>query len=417
MKPFETFLNRRDFIKRVSVGAAALGSGALTAARAQGANERIHIGLIGTGDRCQALMADIFKLADKHNVQITALCDVWQKNLNSTAAKVSGRFGSEPRKVTRFGEVLRMKDVDAVVIATPDNSHAAILLAALDAGKDVYVEKPMCTDILSATKALDLARANKRVVQVGTQRRSEGKFIGAARELQSGALGKINRVSAAMYVNQARWARPYEDCQPSDVDWDAFLFGQRKKVPFDAKLLRRWQLYRMCSNGIPGLWMTHYADAISLLTGAKFPSSVVALGGKYVWKDDREHADTFHALLDYPEGFLFSWAMGLGNSAGVHFTVHGTEGTLDMDKGIISCDGGRKFEPRKLSPVANQNHMDNWLECLRSRKRPSADIEYGHQHTVATVMAATAFETGRRQHYNPTKRTISAVQQSTIHSL
>jgi hypothetical protein len=90
--------------------------------------------------------------------------------------------------------------------------------------------------------------------------------------------------------------------------------------------------------------------------------------------------------------------------AGVYFTVHGTEGTLAMDKGIIS-----KFEPRKLSPVANQNHMENWLECLRSRKRPAADIEYGHQHTVATVMAATAFETGRRQNYNPTKRTIAAV--------
>ena len=401
-------MNRRHFIQTSSVAAAALTASPWISSAQNSANARINIGLIGTGDRCNALLGEVFKYADKHNVQVTAICDVWQKNLTATAARLKERFGSEPRKFTRFSELLSLKDIDAVIIATPDCSHAPILIAALQAGKDVYVEKPMSIDIPSANKALDLARANSRVVQVGTQRRSEGTFIAAAQELQSGAIGKINRISAAMYVNQARWARPYDDCKQADVDWDAFMFNQAKKAAFDPKLLRRWQLYRRFTNGIPGLWMTHYADAIHLLTGAKNPANVVALGNKYVWKDDREHADTFHTLLDYPEGFLFDWAMGLGNSSGIHFTIHGTQGTLDAEKWIVSCDGGSgpKFESRKIVPAPTQAHVDNWLECLRTRKRPAADIQYGQQHVVSTVMAATAFETGRRQTYDPVKRTI-----------
>lgn len=403
-------MNRRQFLKTTSAVTLAAGT-AVWVSRAQSRlNSRLNLGMIGAGNRAQALLGEILPLSDKHNMQVTAVCDVWQKNLESTAAKIKQKYGAEPRKFTRFGEVLRLKDIDAVVIATPDASHAPILVAALQAGKDVYVEKPMCIEVHSANRALDLARANNRVVQVGTQRRSDGHFIAAAKELQGGVIGKVNRISAAMCVNAPRWARSYDDCKPADVDWDAFLFNQRKKVPFDPKLLRRWQLYRITSNGLAGLWMTHYADSVHLLTGAKYPSRAVALGGKYVWKEDREHADTFQALLDYPEGFLFSWGMGLGNSAGIHYTIHGTQGTLDAEKWLVSSEGGTgaKFEPRTIALAQTTPHMENWLECLRSRKRPAADIEYGHQHVVATVMSATAFETGRRQKYDPVKRAISA---------
>ena len=403
-------LDRRQFLKTAAVAAAAAGVGVWTSQAQGSVNSRINLGMIGTGDRAQAHLSDILAVADKHNVRVAAVCDVWQKNLNVAAAKVKAKSGVEPQKFTRFGEVLASKDVDAVVIATPDASHAPILIAALQAGKDVYVEKPMCIDVPSANKALDLARANHRVVQVGTQKRSDGHFIAAAKELQSGAIGKINRVSAGMFVNAARWARPYDDCKQADVDWEAFLFNQRKKIPFDPKRLRRWQLYRMTSNGLAGLWMTHYADSVHMLTGAKYPTHVVALGGKYVWKEDREHADTFHALLDYPEGFLFSWCMGLGNSAGIHYTVSGTQGTLDAEKGLLSSEGGvgKTFEPRTIKPVPTASHMENWFDCLRSRQLPTADIQYGHQHVVATVMSATAFETGKRQKYDPVKRAISA---------
>jgi predicted dehydrogenase len=400
-------LNRRKFLRTSTTAAALLGTGVWTSRAQTSPNSRIRIGLIGTGDRCQQLMREIFEFAPKLNAQITAVCDVWQKNLNSSAAKAKEKFGVEPRKFTRFGELLNDADVDAVVIATPDFSHAAILLAALELRKDVYVEKPMCLDVPSANNALDRARANKCVVQVGTQRRSDGNFLAAAKELQTGAVGKINRISAAMCVNQARWARPYDDCKAVDVDWDAYLFNQQEKPAFDPKLLRRWQLYRRFSNGMPGLWMTHYADAVHLLTGATHPAAAVALGGKYVWKADREHADTFQALLDYPQEFLFSWGMGLGNSAGIHFTIHGTEGTLDAENWMVLPDGGHKFEPRKIVPLKPDQHMENWLKCLRSRQKPAADIEYGQQHTVATVMAAAALASGQRQKYDAATRTIA----------
>jgi predicted dehydrogenase len=203
-----------------------------------------------------------------------------------------------------------------------------------------------------------------------------------------------------------------DDCRASDVDWDAFTLGTLKRS-FDPRLLRCWQLFRDTSNGLPGLWMTHYADAVHMLTGAAYPTSGVSLGGNYVWKDGREHADTFHAVLEYPEGFLFDWAMGLGNSAGVHFTLHGTKGTLDLEKWSCSNEGAADAKPAnivatKVLPEGNVSHLENWLECLRSRARPNADIEFGHRHVVATVMAAAALETGRRQNWDAAKRELVA---------
>jgi len=402
-------LTRRQFIQSTTASAALLGAGASLVRGAAGANERISIGMIGTGERGSALMGEILELAPKQNVAIVAVCDVWRKNRSAAAARVKEKLGGEPREFTRFGELLTSKEVDAVVIATPDFSHGPILVAALEAGKDVYVEKPMTIDLASANKALDLARQKSRVVQVGTQRRSDGRFLGATKMLATGVLGPINRVSAAMYFNEPRWIRAYADCVEADVDWPAFLLVLPKR-PFDAKLLRQWQLYRGTTNGLAGLWMTHYADAVHMVTGAKYPDSAVALGGIYVWKDGREHTDTFHALLEYPEGFLFDWGMGLGNSSGVHFTVHGTKGTLDLEKWTLSSAGGRDASVQNQTVPAepSRSHMENWLACLRSRERPNADIQYGHQHAVATIMAATALETGRRQRYDPAKRTITA---------
>lgn len=401
-------LSRRTFLKYTSASATALAANALPGQETAGANERISIGLIGVGGRGSALMGEIMAVAKKQNVQITAVCDVWQKNRRAAVSQIKAKLGHDAREFSRFGELLALKDIDAVTIATPDFSHGPILVAALEAGKDVYVEKPMTIDLASANRAFDLARAKDRVVQAGTQRRSDGHHLAAAKLLATGVLGQINRVSAAMYFNQARWAGNYADCREADVDWEAFLLHLPKR-PFDAKLLRRWQLYRDCTNGLAGLWMTHYADAVHLLTGAQYPASAVAHGGIYVWKDGREHTDTFHALLDYPEGFLLDWGMGLGNSAGVHFGVHGTKGTLDVEAWTLSADGGAgpKIETTKVQPEASTGHIENWLQCLRSRRRPNADIQYGHQHAVATILAATALETGRRQKWDPVKREIA----------
>lgn len=403
-------MNRRQFVRTTSTAAAALSVPTLVTRAAEGANEQINVGLIGCGGRGGDHLGQILASAARRNVRITAVCDVWRKAGAAAAARVKRGLGSEPRQFTRYADLLGLNEVDAVVIATPDFTHGAILTAALRAGKDVYIEKPMTIDLASANTALDLAREKQRVVQAGTQRRSEGKFIGAAKLAASGALGQISRVSAAMYFHEARWARNTADCRVEDVDWEAFQQLLAERRPFDAKLLRQWQLYRATSNGLPGLWMTHYADAVHLVTGAKYPASAVAHGGVYVWKDGRETSDTFHALLEYPEGFLFDWGMGLGNSTGVHFTIHGTKGTMDLEKWTISPEGGRSstLQPGPIPAEPNQSHMDNWLVCLRTRQRPNADIQFGHQHAVATILCAQALETGRRQKYDAERRLISA---------
>lgn len=394
---------RRRFLKQSSLGAAALGLGPLVLRGAIGANDRIKIGMIGTGDRAQALLSELVKSAKSHNVQVTAICDVWRKNRESTAAKIKKSFDAEPRAFSRFQELLALPDVDAVTIATPDFGHTPIMLEALAAGKDVYVEKPMSLDLALANQALALARTKQRIVQVGTQRRSDGKHIAAAHAIASGVLGKLSRISVAVHFNHARWARAYEDCKEADVDWPAFLMG-KGTMPFDAKLLRRWQLYRFCTNGIPGLWLPHYADLICLFTGTKYPSKAVSLGDVFVWKDGREHADTFQTILEYPEGFLFDFTMDLGNATGSRFLLHNTNATLDVDHWTITAEGStkdKKPEPVTITAGPATGHMENWLECLRSRKLPNADIQIGQQQTVAVVMSALALETGRRQQFDP----------------
>lgn len=394
-------LSRRRFLAQTTSAAAALGASTL-AGRAAGANERINIGLIGCGGRGTQLTNQIVNLQTQHNARVVAVCDVWKVNLDKAVAEVTEKFGAGPAAFTRFGDVLAMDEVDAVVIATPDFSHTPIMIEALKAGKDVYVEKPMALEIENANEAVRLARAKNRVVQVGTQHRSENQgYRSAAEAIRQGHLGHVSKVTASVNVNHARWLRNYSDCKAEDVDWDAYLCN-REKRPFDPRLLRRWHLFKMCTNGLSGLWMTHYADTVNFLMGSTYPTSAVAHGGTYVWKEDREHCDTFHALVDYPEQFLFSWSMSLGNGWGNQFVVKGRNGTLDVEKLRYLPSGGPKDEEitkLEVPKAATVSHMGNWLECLRTRERPNADIEYGRQHSVATIMTAKALHTGMRHVY------------------
>ena len=428
-------LTRRSFLRAASAGAAV--AGALGAGRVLGANERISIGAVGVGGRGSSLMREVSQLAKKHNVEITAVCDVWKPNRERAAKAVKGWFGKEPQQFSRFQDLVALKDVGAVLVATPDYAHTPVMIAALEADKDVYCEKPMSLEIPLANKALDLARERKRVVQIGTQRRSEGRWHAAHKELATGILGNITLIDSANHFSpHARWARGYANCKKEDVDWEAFLFN-RPKRPFDPRLLRRWHHFKEFTNGLSGLWMAHLVDAMHMIMGATYPRSAAALGGTYQWRDGREHSDLFRALIDYPpgplspNGFMYTWSMCLNNGAGTHYTIHGTNGTVDMygtlvaKQKVFDANGkeatkdiaiggqtitpmggvkGTKVQIKRLPSGANQNHMENWLECLRSRERPNADIQYGHQHAVATIMAAAALHQGKRMRYDPDKR-------------
>jgi predicted dehydrogenase len=377
------------------------------ASRALGANDRIAVAVIGTGNRGREDLAEIARCKDA-NVAVTAVCDVYRPNREAAVQWVSQTFGAPPRQTVDYRELLSWKEVDAVVIASPDFGHATILKAAIEAGKDVYVEKPFATDFAKAKAAYLSIQGSGRVVQVGTQRRSDGAHRAAARFLHSGALGRITHAAIDVGFYESRWARPFDDVREKDLAWKEFLLDLPAR-PFDPRLFRRWQLFRATTNGIPGLWMSHMADLAHWFLNDPYPSSAVANGGVYLWKDGRETSDLFQAVLDYPTGSLFSFSMSLTNSAGTRNMWFGTRGTMEgpIDSGEFRVSGQGSEERDRLSmqPVSlgvepSTSHMRDFLECVRSRQTPRADYRAGFSHAVAGCMSARALETGRRVRFD-----------------
>ncbi|MCO5352388.1 MAG: Gfo/Idh/MocA family oxidoreductase [Bryobacteraceae bacterium] len=368
-------------------------------------SSQIRIGLIGAGGRGRYLMGELAK-SQESNFAITAVCDVHRPTLQAAAAAIGKQYGAPPKTSTRYQDILANKDIDAVILAAPDHTHARMLKEAVEAGKDVYCEKPMGTNLAEARAAFLAVKRSRQVVQIGTQRRSEGPYVEAARLFREGIIGKVTRVDLQVHFQEPRWRRDYHMVQPADIDWEAFDFG-RDLGPFDARKWREWQLFSPLSNGIPGLWMSHLIDLAHWFLDDPYPRSVVASGGVFLWKDGRQTSDVFYALLDYPKDFLVSFAMSLTNSAGNRNLWFGEKGIFDGDRLVFLPEGSRNpdrlAEPRKIEPSRLNSHTDNWLQCLRSRQTPRADIQAGFSHAVAGTMAAAALETGRRITFDPGK--------------
>lgn len=373
---------------------------------AQGpASDRIRIGLIGAGGRGRHLMGEMAR-SQESNFAITAVCDVHRPTLQAAAAAVEKQFGAPPVTTTRYQEILGRRDIDAVILAAPDHTHARMLKEAVEAGKDVYCEKPMGTDLAEARAAFLAVKRSKQIVQIGTQRRSEGAYVEAAKLFRQGVIGKVTRVDLQVHFQEARWRRDFHMVKAEEIDWEAFDFG-RNLGPFNARKWREWQLFTPLSNGIPGLWMSHLIDLAHWFLDDPYPRSVVASGGVYLWKDGRETSDVFHALLDYPKDFLVSFAMSLTNSAGNRNLWFGEKGIFDGDRMVFlpegSRDPNRLMEPRQVERPRLNTHTDNWLQCIRSRETPRADVQAGFSHAVAGCMAAAALKTGRRIAFDPGK--------------
>ncbi|MBI3119693.1 MAG: Gfo/Idh/MocA family oxidoreductase, partial [Candidatus Hydrogenedentes bacterium] len=218
---------RRQFM--AASAAAALYAGG---AGAQGVNERIGIAVIGCGGRGSHHLNELVPRRDELQVEIVALCDVWQKHLQATADWVETETGKRPKTFARFQEVLNLPEVDAVVITTPDFAHTPILIEASNAKKQVFVEKPMSINIEEAVQAVDTVEANKTICQVGTQHRSEGEHIAAARQFQTGILGTLIKAHCTYNDNRARWIRDFSEVREADVDWEKFRM-HLPKAPFD----------------------------------------------------------------------------------------------------------------------------------------------------------------------------------------
>ncbi|MBA3975279.1 MAG: hypothetical protein C0504_13815 [Candidatus Solibacter sp.] len=364
---------------------------------AQPLSDRIRIGIIGAGGRANDHYKELS--ASNLNARITHVCDVWKVAREKFAGQVKQAWGAEPKQSSRYQELLADKDVDAVILTAPDHTHSRMLIDAVAAGKDVYCEKPMGTILSEARDAFVAVKRSNRIVQIGTQRRSDGGLAAAANAIRAGMIGKVTRADIQYHFQEPRWRRDFHMVRAEDVDWEAFSFG-RDLGKFDARKLREWQLFPPLTNGIAGLWLSHFIDLAYWFLDDPYPSSAVSHGGVYMWNDGRVTSDVYHTLVEYPKGCMVHFAMSMTNSAGSRHLWFGTRGLFDGEKLTLSPDGSK--DPRrlegeiKLQPVELNSHLANFLDCVRSRKTPRADIQCGFSHAVAGIMSSEALRLGRK---------------------
>jgi predicted dehydrogenase len=413
--------SRREFMKQsAAVGAAAAGLSAAAApsGAVQGANNRIRVGLIGCGGMGQSDLRDFMKV---DGIQCVALCDVDDSKSAATRGWVTKQDGQNPDLVTRdFRQVLDRKDIDAVIVATPDHWHAIPTIMACQAGKDVYVEKPLALSIGEGRAMVKAARKYNRVVQMGTQQRSAPHYSEAVEFVKSGKLGQIRLVRAWAYQGWMGNIPAVPDGEPPQgVDYDLWL-GPAPKRPFNKNRFHfnfRW--YWDYSGGLMTDWGAHMIDIANWAMGVKAPSSATSVGGKFGFPEDAEETpDTQQALWGYP-GYTMLWehatAIDRGPEARNHgVAFHGNNGTLVVDRGgwdvypeIVTVEGKPQYkltaQPRR--PVGNdQSHLDhvkNFIDCMRSRALPRSDVEIGHNSMIACHVGNIAFRLGRQVKWDP----------------
>jgi predicted dehydrogenase len=405
--------NRREFVTKSLAGASIAAS---SYQRILGANDRISVGMIGCGGR--GLLKEVLQFTQETNSQVAAICDTWRQQREKAIAAVKDASGATPEQFVRYQDLLAQKGIDAVVIGTPDHQHCTILTAAARAGKDAYCEKPLAMNVKELNEAVDAVKKNNRVVQIGTQVRSWAPSLAGRAFVQSGGLGKVFKIEQSRNGARPYWysygERPLTE---ADVDWKGFLMNQKYR-PFNAKQYAGWYGFREFSRGPQTNLFVHFIDLVHFVTGAKFPSRVVAMGGKFRFKDDEyANPDSVEIALEYPEGFLVRYCSTFGTSANSYLKFFGTRGLMDASvwnkPWVLSGQGVQepdRIQPgAQIQPVEGPHHMKNFLDCVRSRQTATnAPIEAGYQHAIATIMADEAFITGKRMVYDPAKKVIHA---------
>ena len=416
---------RRDFLKTTAslAVATAIGRRPLTAAertRSVGANSRIRIAQIGCGNRGRtAHMEGIYKHVASTNFEIVALADPWSKAREEANGMVKKWFGRDAKQFVSHRDLLAMEGIDAVMIASPDHQHTDQLEAVAKAGKHIYVEKPLATELDKLKRSVDAVKAAGTVVQVGTQWRSYPGVGGARAVMQSGLLGKISRIEEARNSERPYWYNYLgRDVKEADVDWKEFL-GDRPMRPFTPDQYEAWYGFYEFSHGPTAQWAAHFLDCSHYIMGCGFPTSCVSTGGVFTWKDEHKFTapDCVQATWIYPEGFMLTSSTNFGNSSGNTRKYFGTKGTLSLDNAnapSYSADGGPKRDGKirgkvEVTPVECPDHFLNWLQCVRTGETPNASIDDGYKHAVAVLMAAKAYETGRKTVYDQAQRAIRTV--------
>lgn len=438
-------VSRRTFMRATGAGVAgtAIASNASSYARILGANERVRVGLVGYSDRCRgALIPAFLSQAKALDFEIVAVSDIWSLRREAAAASLEKLAGRRPELARNNDELYARKDVDAVIVATADFQHALHGVEAVRAGRDAYVEKPLANTMADARAIRAAVKETGKIVQIGTQRRSEPVYQQAYEFIKSGKFGDIVAVEMTWNVNQpGRWRRPKDvpTLREQDTDWKRYLMN-RPFEAFDARKYLEFRLFWPFSSGIPDQWLVHQIDTVHWFTGLPRPRSVVANGGIYVWKDGRRNWDTMTAVFDYgplndpAKGFQVIYSSRMTNSAGdVKELYYSNGGTLDLDKNKVTPGGGlREREAAAMGLKANllpeqsliaqaagmataadtgadtatTANMRNWMECVRSRKTPNADIEAGYSHSVALCMTIAAVQTGQRVGFDDAKQEV-----------
>jgi predicted dehydrogenase len=437
VSPMNATMDRRTFLTKSAAamaGGAALTSGALSYGQILGSNDRISLCHIGNGSRGEDLDLIASQLKPSHNVEMTAVCDLWKVNREKAVATNAKYYGRTPRSYQYLEDVLALKDIDGVLISTPEHSHSPILKMVVEAGKDAYVEKPMGNVLSEVKAARDATLQRGRIVQVGTQHRSE-PYPRAAHDLvQTGVLGEVSKVEIAWNYHGPRWrGRPETKLiREEDTDWRKWLLTKPYR-PFDPQVYCEFRLYKEFSSGIPDQWMSHAIDLVHWFMKDSYPHSVVAHGGIFAWRDARENADTFQTLLEYPKGFLVSYSTSFGNDSPSFTRYMGKKATLSNIGGegspryqLVEEKGNHEDDASidqkrpakdvllpgetKLPPLGiddlSLGHMANWFECMRSRQQPHCTVQDGFAHSVACTMAAQAYWSGKKQYWDPASETI-----------
>ena len=422
-------MNRRDFIATTGAAASSLllPASGVHAAPAQAKPRRV--GLIGTGWYGKI---DLIRLLQvEPTVEVVSLCDVDSTMLKEAAAQIGARQASKqvPRTYADYRQMLGEKDLDVVLIDTPDHWHALPLIAAVEAGADVYLQKPISIDVMEGKAMLDAARKHGRVVQVGTQRRSTPHLIEARdRIVREGKLGKVGLVEIYCYYHMRSKGNPPDRAAPANLDYDLWT-GPAPMRPYNPIVHpRSWRAFTEYSNGIMGDMCVHMLDLVRWQLGLGWPRTIASAGGTFVEKGQKANIpDTQTATFGFDDFDVVWQHRSWGDAPDPKYpwgaTIYGDKGTLKLSvMGYDFIPAGGKGQPvhvdvkyefdeypedrtekdleRHVAP-AIRGHMRNLLDCIASRGKPVSDIEEGHISTASCILANNAMRLNRTLTWDP----------------
>ena len=409
-------IERRQFIKQAALAGVSIGLASSATSRVLGANDRVRVGIIGCGARGQEDLREVLRIP---NVDFVAAADVYTRR-HAEARQIAPAV----KTFTDHRRLLDLKDLDAVIVASPLHCHARHFIDTIAAGKDLYSEKTMTWSIAEAEACRNAARKSDRIVQIGLQHESSGSVADARAWIKNGMAGKITHVESWMSRNTPRgkgqWVRPVPpDCTAGNVDWHLFLNGRRPR-PFDPNKFINWRLYWEFSGGNVTENMVHQIALIISALNLSLPTSAYMSGGVFSEKDGREVPDTIAVTLDFPNELTVTWQSTFSNSHyGLGERFLGSDGTIERVADVTDMVTGKSqtgiwYFPEKVNRLDGAaakgvsrgvNHMANFIECVRSRKEPNAPVEIGYRSAVAAHMANLAYRKRERVTLEAIKRT------------